>query len=223
MPLLFDSVTYNAQKEAIWKPNYTEKINMPVSDDGFCHTEMDTIQYYNSGEIKHAIIIFATYEYVKGERSSCHACAPKLSIASFSKEMEGHWQIAQFRKDFVSFGAWGKRLGHLGIEKLGEDFYCLKVQSAIDGNQGYESGVTTFYSLNWYEQFNEAFSYVYYDSNEGAIEVGKGFTEKTTMNITPTADFYQIELSIKRTGRNLNEKKKFLYSEADGHFVQTDK
>lgn len=219
MNRLFDKMAFNAKQEALWKPNYAERINIPMSDDGFCYTKMDTTLYYNSGDTKQAIMIFATYEYQDGVKASCHACAPTLSLASFISEKDGVWHLVQFKKEFIQFGSWGKRLGQFGIEKFGEDFYCLKVQSAIDGNQGYERGVTCFYSLNEYEQFHDVFSYVYYNSNEGAMEEGKGFTEKTTMNTIPTNDFYVIELSSKRTGMNLYVKKKFNYSEDECRYL----
>lgn len=217
---LFDKVTYNARQEALWKPNYAERLNLSVSDDGFCHTVMDTTMYYTSGETKHAVVIFATYEYQSGVKVSCHACAPTLSIATFAKENGEDWQIVQFKKDFVSFGAWGKMLGRLGIEKLGEDFYCLKIQSAIDGNQGYERGITAYYSLNEYERFDEVFSYVYYDSNTGAMEVGKGYTEEMSIKILPAEDsYFGIELSSKRTDRKLIVKKKYKYSEEEQRYM----
>lgn len=219
MTRLFDITNFNAQHEALWKPNYSERINMLVSDDGFCHTALDTSMYFNSGDIKHAVMIFSTSEYQGGMKASCHACAPTLSMATFTREKDGIWQLVQFKKDFIGFGAWGKRLGRFGIEKLGKDFYCLKAQTGIDSNQGYERGVTTFYSLNGYEQYHEVFSFVYYDSNEGAMEEGKGFTEKITMKTTPKDDYYIVELSSKRTGRKLEVKKKYTYSEAVGRYM----
>ena len=216
---LFDKVTYNAQQEALWKPNYAERINMPVSDDGFCHTILDTTIYYKSGNTKNAILIFATYEYERGQKVSCHACAPTLSIATFTRDDDDNWQISQFKKDFIRMGAWGRKLGHWGIEKLGEDFYGLKVQSAIDGNQGYERGITTLYSLNSYDQFKEIFSFIYYDSNEGAMEEGKGVTEEKIMKVTPASDsYFGIELNTKRTGQK-NVTRKYKYSEEERHYI----
>lgn len=217
---LFDNPTFNSNQEALWKPNYSERINMPVSDDGFCHTVLDTTLYYITENEKHAVLIFATYEYQNGERTSCHACFPLLSVATFRQEDNKNWHIEQFKKDFVTLGAWGEMLGQMGIEKLGEDFYCLKVQSAVDGNQGYERGITSFYSLNNYEQLNEVFSFVYYDSNEGAMEEGKGTTEETGIRILPTNDvYYLIELNSQCTDRKVPVVSKFRYSEDDGRYI----
>lgn len=217
---LFDNVNYSNNQEALWEPNFSEKLNMPVSDDGFCHTRMDTTMFYTSGEVKQAVIIFATYEYRNGVKVSCHVCAPMLSIATFSKEENGSWKILQFKKDFIGMGAWGEKLGRLGIERLGVDFYCLKVKSAVYGNQGYERGTCNYYSLNWYEQFREVFSYVYYDSNEGAVEEGKGFTEETTIKIHQTDnEFFGIELISKRKDRKTPVLKKYRYSEDENRYL----
>jgi hypothetical protein len=143
-----------------------------------------------------------------------------LSVATFIQEDNKSWRIEQFKKDFVGLGAWGEMLGQLSIEKLGEDFYCLEVQSAIDGNQGYERGITTFYSLNNYDQLHEVFSFVYYDSNEGAMEDGKGYTEKTKIRTTPTNEsYYLIELNAQRSDRKVSVVRKFRYSEDDGRYI----
>lgn len=217
---LFDKVTFDSNQEALWMPNYAERLNMPVSEDGFCHTVLDTTLYYTSENEKHALLVFGTYQYQNGVRTSCHVCSPLLSIATFRQENNKSWRIEGFKKDFVGLGAWGKRLAHLEIENLGADFYSLKVQSAVYGNQGYERGVISLYSLNSYDQFNEIFSFVYYDSNEGAIEDGKGYTDKTTMKITPTADgYFGIELSTKRSGGKNTVIKKYKYSEDERHYI----
>ena len=217
---LFDNPTFNSKQEALWQPNYSERINMPVSDDGFCHTVLDTALYYTSGNEKQAVLIFATYQYQTGVRTSCHVCSPLLSIATFRQEDNKGWSIEQFKKEFIGMGAWGDRLGRLGIEKLGDDFYCLKVQSAVDGNQGYERGITSYYSLNSYDRLNEVFSFVYYDSNEGAMEDGKGYTEETSLKVMPEEDsYFGIELSSKRTDRKLIVKKKYKYSEEEERYI----
>lgn len=217
---LFDEVTYNSNQEALWKPNYSERINMPVSDDGFCHTVLDTTLYYTTENEEHAVLIFATYEYQNGERTSCHVCSPRISVATFIQEDNKSWSIEQFRKDFVGLGAWGEMLGQLSIEKLGEDFYCLKVQSAIDGNQGYMCSVTSYYSLNNYDYLSEVFSFVYYDSNEGAMEDGNGYTEKVKIRTIPSNEsYYLIEENSQRTDRNVSVVRTFRYSEDDGRYI----
>lgn len=220
MSRLFDHPSFNSKQEALWKPNYSERINMPVSDDGFCHTVLDTTLYYTSGNEKQAVLIFATYQYQTGVRTSCHVCSPLLSIATFRQADNKNWSIEQFKKDFIGMGAWGDRLGRLRIEKLGDDFYCLKVQSAVDGNQGYERGITSYYSLNSYDRLDEVFSFVYYDSNEGALEEGKGFTKETTMKLIPTADsYFCIELRTKLSGGKNTVIKKYKFSEDERHYV----
>lgn len=217
---LFDNATFNSKQEALWKPNFSERINMPVSEDGFCHTVLDTSLYYTSENEKHAMLVFATYKYENGVRTSCHVCSPQLSIATFSQENKKSWRVEEFKKDFIGLGAWGKKQGQLSIEKLGTDFCCLKIKTAIYGNQGYESGITSFYSLNSFDKLNEVFSFVYYESNEGALGDGKGLTKETTIKVIPTDDnYFGIELTTNLSGRKNTIIKKYKYSEDERHYV----
>lgn len=206
---LFDGATFNTRNEALWKPNYSERMNISVSDDKLCHTVMDTVMYYSSYK---AVVIFATYTYEEGERMTCHACSPAIGLATFIKT-GSDWELEQFRKCFLrNFGAYGET-GQFAVRKLGDKFYCLILDTGIDGNQGYFSGANTYYSLTDYDEFKEVFYYVYSDSNEGAMEEGEGYTEETTASIIPDKHYYTIELTTKRNNNVTAVKKKYVFSE----------
>ena len=214
MNRLFDGVTFNERNEALWKPDFSERMNLPVSDDKLCHTVIDTVIYYSSDK---AVIVFATYAYEEGERMTCHACAPAIGLATFIKT-GSNWELVQFRKCFLrSFGSYGIT-GQFAVQKLGEKFYCLKLDTGIDGNQGYFTGTNTYYSLTDYDEFKEVFSYVYSDSNEGAMEEGKGYTDETAISLIPGKPYYSIELTTKRNNKGISGKKKYIFSEDKREF-----
>lgn len=214
MNRLFDGVTFNNRNEALWKPNYYERMNIPVSDDKVCHTVMDTVIYYSSNT---AVVIFVTYAYEQGERMACHTCSPSIGLATFIKN-RNDWELEQFNKCFLSdFGAYGEK-GQFAVQKLGDKFYCLKLDAGIYGNQGYSTGANTYYSLTDYDDFKEVFSYVYSDSNEGAMEEGKGYTEETSISILPGKPYYTIELTTKRNNKSIASKKRYVFSEDKREF-----
>lgn len=209
MNRLFDGVTFNNRNEALWKPNYAELMNFPVSDDKLCHTVMDTVIQYSSNT---AVVIFVTYAYEQGERMTCHACSPAIGLATFIKT-GNYWELEQFQKCFLrNFGSYGEK-GQFAVQKLGDKFFCLKLDSGIDGNQGYFAGSNTYYSLTDYDQFNEVFSYVYSYSNKGAMEEGRGYNEETSVSILPGKPYYTIELTTIRNNKSASGKKRYVFSE----------
>jgi len=214
MNRLFDGVTFNDRNEALWKPDYSERINMPVSDDKLCHTVIDTVMYYSSDK---AVMVFATYAYEQGERMACHACAPVIGLATFIKN-GSNWELEQFRKCFLrNFGSYGE-VGQFAIQKLGDNLYCLKLDTGIEGNHGYFAGACTYYSLTEYHEFKQVFSYVYFDSNQGSAEEGKQYVEETSILIIPGKPYYSIELTTKRKNKSITGKKKYVFSEDKREF-----
>lgn len=214
---LFESNTFKNENEGLWKPNLYDKVNMPISDDGFCHTIVDTIIYSSINDYENAIVIFSSREYTNGIAVSCHACSVMLSIATFTKVDKG-WELTQFKKRFTNAGQYGERGGYYKIVRLGKDLNCLLHHAEIDGGQGYFSGYNTFYSLEGYDDYKEVFQYRYYDTNEGAVEKN-GFTDNTEIKIVKTSNFYKIELITKRENKGIIKRRIFEYSEEMNSFL----
>ena len=217
LTILFDAKSFNKENEGLWKPNVYEKLNMPISDDGFCHTALDTILYTSTESNHNAIVIFKSLEYNSGIPSTCHACAVMLSIATFTKN-DNIWELSQFKKRFKYAGLYGERQGYFEIKRLGKDLNCLFHHAAIDGGQGYFSGFGYFYSLENYDDYEQVFQYRYYDTNEGAVEKN-GFTDNTEIKILKTDSFYKIELLTKRESKGVIKKRLFEYSEEFNNFL----
>jgi hypothetical protein len=184
---------------------------MPITDDGFCYTAVDTILYTSENNKDKAIVIFKSQQYDGGSPSGCHACGVMLSIATFTK-VDKNWELSQFKKRFKNAGFYGETQGHFEIKRLGEYLNCLYHHAAIDGNQGYFSGFGFLYSLEEDADFEQIFQYRYSDTNEGAVEKN-WYTENTEMKIIKAENFYKIELITKRNNKGIFNKRLFEYSE----------
>ena len=91
--------------------------------------------------------------------------------------------------------------------------------SKIGGGQGHFMGDISFYSLNWYDNLRNVFSYMYYDSNIAAYTDGRGHHEETTMKVIPNGEFYTIEL-LEKTDRGAGKLKEFyIFSKEENRFV----
>ncbi len=223
---LFDTKLVKNNNEVLWKPNYYERMNFQVSKDGYCHTIVDTLINYNS---THKLIVFST----TSEEYGCHVCAPTISVATFSKDEKGVWSLNFFQKMFRQFGSFGET-GSYGVEKLGSDFYCLKLHANADGNHGEFWGFEHFYYIEenfvncngCTEPIKEVFSYCYYHTDEGARADDDTSTvdnsdEEASLKIIPTKgkySHYNIQVSTKK-GNKLISTENYKYEDEKGVYV----
>ena len=140
---LFDA-TYNRQtKEFIWKPNYADNLSeFEVSTDGNLYTKIDTLLTHNKAK---NIVTIATSTYVKdqnGEKESCHACSPMLSLMSFKiDDARENLQLLYFKKYVGKHGTWGEP-AWVEILQFSENDYFVKVSEFQTGQgSGYGSEV----------------------------------------------------------------------------------
>jgi len=127
----------------IWKPTEADSL-FPVSDDGYCHTKLEDILYYRYNDIDNALLILATYELADGEPSSCHPCAPYVSIAIFSKNASNKWVIQKYEKDFGVHGSYGE-LSPFELETFGNQMFLQ--EAWIYSSMGYTKQGITYYCL----------------------------------------------------------------------------
>lgn len=215
--VLYDGEHFN-NNEVLWIPNYAERISMPVSDDGFCHTFIDTILSYSNNYSNYHVLILTTFEYSDGYKVDCHACYPNIGIATFLELSDGSWRILSFKKNFIDFGSYGER-GDIELIKLGKEKVCLKLRSKIDGGQGEFYGSESFFFLPFPDK--EVFSYVYYADNTGSSSSSEEpISFETTMKAIPTEDFFDIVLEI---NDKINSKVKtqfFIYDYTIGAYIE---
>ena len=219
MTRLFETTKFSSIHEALWRPNFEDRMRFMASSDGYCHSGLDTTMNFTIGQVKYATIIFTTYNYQFQHRSECHACAQTLGIAVFKRELNQNWEVIEFTKNFAYFGQWGKLDGKISIVKLGKDRYCLKLKSAIGGGQGEDSGYSEFYNLNNGNVLRKIFSYKYFYSTVGAHGEKKGYTDDKSLKLIPDNNEYNlIEISTKNSHSKVIKKSVFKYSEEAGRY-----
>lgn len=215
LPVLFDSPTLNAKGEAKWKPNYGEVMQFSnvVSDDGFCYTAIDTVITYKLLNTEKTIVIFNTIKYNSSmQRMDCHACGVVLSIAEFTNQTNGSWAIDYFYKYFTKGGGWGKRGGSMGIVEIGKNEFALNIKSAIDGGQGYLSGISSYYEINRWDGIKNIFTYTFYNSDEGAM--GTMGEVKTSIKFLPSEKgYYNIETTEKSNKKSTTLVSKYKFND----------
>jgi hypothetical protein len=116
----------------------------PKSDDGLCHTLLDTILMFNKNGVNNAVVVFGTNEYEGGEIVNCHACQPMVSIAIFEKGSDNIWRLGKFIKNFCKDGFYGSMPG-IGITKVGDNYF-LQVSDENEG-MGYSGGGSIYWHL----------------------------------------------------------------------------
>jgi len=147
---------------AYWLPDFEEKLNFLVSEDGYCNTSIDTIFYYGNEKYKNAIVLYSTIDTT----ITCHACAPTLSIATFYKiNNDKKWKLDRFKKNWILSGSWGKSCSAELVE-IGSGEYAIRKDEGYFG-QGVEESSCTFYELY---SFEKIFTLSTSGSNTGNFE-----------------------------------------------------
>lgn len=205
---LFEVKIFNRDGKGRWKPNVYERYKMPVSDDGYCYTGIDTILYTSFNNEMKAVVIFESIEYNNELRSDCHGCNVMLSVATFTKN-SGLWELTEFEKIFGYTGFWGELRSDFEIIKLGTKLQCLVFYNEGSSNMGSSSpDNTTFYDLGG-NGYNEIFSYESSDSNDNEIRI----------NYIKSSNYYKIELVTLRSNKQILKRQLYNFSESLGKYV----
>ena len=190
---LYGTTSYSPTTGGKWKPDTEARVNIQVSDDGFCYTEIDTIVYWNTvyGEtsLRQAVVIFATNTYLDGERAECHACAPDLGIAVLQKE-EGGWLLQKFHKKLIRMGEYGVG-GDIAVVKLSSENAALVLSTSYT-NQGFTIAPSFWYDLTSWDNVSEIFSVVTFESgpcwNGDEIDWERSEVTERQVELVPNTD-----------------------------------
>lgn len=165
MSLLFDSKLFAPNGEVLWRPiNFSDGLSANFSDDGYLHTELDTMLYFTTYGISQAVAVFSTVHYENGELSDCHACGVQISVAIFDEAIGGKWNLGRFAKHFTTLGSGGEN-GTVGLTQFGSNQWCLNLSMSWIG-QGVFSEYAAFYNL---DDMEKVFNYVVHEDNSGAL------------------------------------------------------
>jgi hypothetical protein len=165
LSLLFDSRLFDPSGEVLWRPlNFSDALTANYSDDGYLHTQLDTLLYFTTYGISQAVAVFSTLHYEKGVLSDCNACGAQISIAIFDEAQGGKWSLGRFSKHFTSLGSGGES-GEIGLMQFGSNQWCLTLSMSWIG-QGVFSEYTSFYNL---DNMEKVFNYAGHEDNSGAL------------------------------------------------------
>lgn len=163
---LFDSDSLTDADEVLWKPaSFSDQLNSNISDDGYVHTILDTVLYYNVMGSSRAAAIFQTFNYVKGQINACEECGAQLSVALFEDAGERRWQIVKFKKHFTTLGTYGMN-GEVGLTQFGNVQWCLRLEYHWAG-QGMYGEYVSFYNL---DDFQRKFQFTVHEDNSAEFD-----------------------------------------------------
>lgn len=219
---LFSSKEFTKSESYVkFKPTVEDKTILPLSDNGFVYSKLDTIIYFKIEDKEFAITILSINQIADETADSpldCHACSPAIGIALFSLQKDS-WKLEKFKK-FIEFsGSWGKR-GEIKVLKLSENRYGLVTISSFDG-MGYFNEITTIYSLNEYDYFDNIFKITTLESSVAAHETIEE-SRQITKNITFVLK--NGNLSVKVSGFiegniKINKIYNYVYSEETKNYI----
>jgi hypothetical protein len=162
---LFDSKFFTPEGEVLWRPlSFADAVTANFSDDGYLHTQLDTLLYFTTYGISQAVAVFATVHYEKGVVTDCNACGVQLSVAVFDEAQAGRWNLGRFDKHFTTLGNAGQN-GTVGLLQFGPNQWCLSLSMDWIG-QGVFGTYTSFYNL---ETLEKVFNYIAHEDNSGAL------------------------------------------------------
>lgn len=158
----FFDASFNSQtNEFSWKPNFEERLNFGVSNNGKLYTKIDTILNYGSSKKFRTIVLNTFVKEENGEKENCHACSPILSLIIFEFDKENEYlNLRYFKKNVTHYGAWGEPYP-VDILQFSEDEYLLVVNGGWSGQ-----GVTSI-SKRFYYYGTEVLSVESYADNFG--------------------------------------------------------
>ncbi|MDP2422309.1 hypothetical protein [Sediminibacterium sp.] len=214
---LFEVKSFNKDGKGKWKPNVYEWYKMPISDDGYCYTGIDTILYSTVNNEEKAVVIFETIPYNNGERVECHGCNILLSLATFTRN-NNLWELTEFEKIFQHAGTWGYLRGVFEILKLGKDFHCLVFYDEGSSGMGSSSSYTTFYDLGG-NGYNKVLSFQDHESVGENYGNNITFSDETTFKLIKSPNYYKIELTTIRNGKNITKRQLLAYSEESKKYL----
>ncbi|MDR1056387.1 MAG: hypothetical protein LBL90_11355 [Prevotellaceae bacterium] len=227
LSVLFDTEDFDVNERAVWTPNFDERLNFPVSYDGFCYTTMDKVLLYNDNFAR-AIIVFGTYEIMDdGQPNDGHSSAPMLSLAYFTQRGANEWELSTFRKSFVHHGSWGE-MGDVEIKQVGKQKFVLDLSWGYS-NMGEATSWTSYYSIPNFEVIfgiATAHSFTSFEDDDG-----KAYDYETRLTVKPSDKEY-FDIIAETTGTKPNNKEDeevvisanndqlFYYNEQAGVYVE---
>ena len=214
LKLLFNPATME-KNLAAWKPDPDAKLNMQVSDDGYCYTNVDTIIKLPDAWL----VIFTTIAYdTLGLPIGVHAYGANYGCAKIVMA-NGKYNIAKFNRWFTTRGSYGNKADSIGIVKAGRDYLLFIVS-------GFTNSGETIENIDYYEtnSFTNVFSYASYDSDDGLYDDStKVEVMKRKMEFVPNGSAFYNDITLTTDKKHFSETKKKFVHDVSVELYQWDK
>lgn len=239
---LFGQPEFDSDSNAAWKPDYEEQLRLPLSEDGKCHTAVDTVMYFTDHRnTPCAVVIFANYllwsehQSIPYDVGGSHFEGVRLGIALFARSSDG-WNLYEFKKHFAFLGYFGTYrtgradAGKISLKTIGDRWTCLSLIQGIGGNTGVFSGYEQLFSIEEYPIGNQEdgfsewpasdlghvhtiLSYNYSESGYGeSLEEKDRIYTGRQMKLIPKKNDY-YDIELLTTTNGRKTKQKYKYSE----------
>ncbi len=182
---------YDKKTEAVlWKPNSKDTIN--ASDDGFCHTNIDEVLFFEENEVESALVILRTIEFSNGMENDCAGCAPIIGLALYQKS-DSNWELKFAKPNVCTYGQAGM-VPNKKIINLGGNLNVLSLKEEPFQDYGrevfisLENGFTEIFNFEHSiggEQFTETKLEIMKDSKNSD---GNFDLKLSSMIVDPMAD-----------------------------------
>jgi len=214
-------------KVAMWKPDADAEFGMNVSEDGKCHTNIDTIMEIPGSKATKYLIVFTTLQIMNDNSlGGCHGCGANYGAAYlvFDKP-SGVYGIEHFERNFAAAGNFGAPADSIALTDFG-GCYALLISSGFT-NSGECTGFETFYdvtNLSSVFALQDCDIYDAYDSTESTSII-------KTMSFVPgkiSHEYKDIKVSVENTyfskpkKRDITEKSTKYYTWVNGKYVEKE-
>jgi hypothetical protein len=246
---LFDNPIIDSSGTALWEPNYIERMYLPISFDNKCHTNIDTILFFNDHmNVKCAVVLFAHYNFVidyldsnKIEIGGSHFDGVPLGIALFKQSKDNTWEIYKFSKHFSNLGYFGtyrtgrQDQGKINLKEIGDRWTCLTLRQGVGGSTGASWGYESLYSIEelqfgnqqsedeveeWYDDHLLQNILTYnYHYSYNSLETKESVDKKSDLRIIRKKNNY-YDLELSITKNGKTNSEIYYYSESKNKFIK---
>jgi hypothetical protein len=183
----------------------TSTVTFSSTDSVRIHGEPMTVRplfHMLSSDANPQSFILVTYAVPKrDEEYYCHACAPTLGMAVFTKK-GSNWTLTASNRAVTDAGGFGKPPKSVELVEIGTNHRAVQIK---DTDEGGETTTVLLILAPWNDTVNLALERIIGDDNEGMCDP-KGlpcYSNHRTVAFSrnPNADYFDLELRL--TGTDL--------------------
>ena len=159
----------------------------------------------DSGSLNFVLVTYAVPK--RDEEYYCHACAPTIGMAVFSRK-GSDWMMAASNAAVTDAGEFGKPPTDIGLVQAGANRHAVMIDDVGEGNG--ETTAVLLIMAPWSGNVNLALERIVSDDDAGACEPDGGLPcygnhRSVRFLREGTADYYELQLSLTGTDLPLSD------------------